>query len=116
MERLAVTRIGEMRMTINQSGQHRHFREIDHRCPRRNGQILTNRFNLVAAHQEHLIHQHSAGIHVHKFSGTNNGNLRNRKCLLAGRNSCGNDQQQNKTGGSRKHGVLSWGCGMQTRL
>jgi len=51
VERLAVTRVGEMCMAINQSGQHRHFREIDHRCPGRNGQILANRFNLAAAHQ-----------------------------------------------------------------
>ena len=104
-EGLTFAKVGKMRVAIDQAGEHRHLREIDHCRACGNRQIFANRFNFAATYQDHLVRLHAARLHVNELAGAN---YRNLCCgwRLLRRSICGKEGQKD----DKTEDLLTHGC------
>src|SRR5207248_9693207 len=62
----AMRAIREVRVAVDQTWQHRHRGEIEHFGTVRDGQILSNRLDLVLANKNYLVTQNRATIWINQ--------------------------------------------------
>ena len=62
-------------MAVDQSGQHRHFREINHSRASGNCEPKSNRLNLVGADHDHLVARNRTLVRINQLAGHNHRDL-----------------------------------------
>jgi hypothetical protein len=71
IEGLRIGEVGQVSVAIDQAGQHRHVRQVDHFCAVGNWYRGAYGFDLLAADQDDLIGQILSPHHVDEVSGAN---------------------------------------------
>src|ERR1700731_587406 len=75
-----------MGMAVDQTGQHRHFREIDHARIWRNREARPNRFNLVRPDDDDLIREDRTLVRIDEPPGLDHCYLRFDGCTCQQKN------------------------------
>ena len=98
IQRLRVAEIGEVRVAVDQAGQHRHGRQIDALRALGHFEAGTDGLDLAAADHDELIRENAPRFDVDELAGADDGHRGGGRCLLR-RTSGG---EEDKTDNRRK--------------
>jgi hypothetical protein len=96
--------VGQVGVAVDESGQHRHFREIDGDCAGRRGDVFTERFDFAVADQDQLIRQNAASVDVDELSGADDSDRGRWMRFLREAADSGQEREQQRTEVLPEHG------------